>query len=63
MRDTLFYKVPQNERLQRFDNANSVCCDNSDFHYNYDSGNIIIINNTGIQTVVFLPEELYPDEL
>lgn len=63
MRDTIFYRrLDNNERLERYDNADTLYSDNNDFHYNYDSRNIIIVNNTGVQTVVFLPEELYPNE-
>lgn len=57
MKDTIFYKLPN----ECNNNTNSSV--NSGYPYNFDGRSFIVINNTGIQTVVFLPENLYPDEV
>lgn len=56
MRDTIIYKVPKNvSNLCDVNCANDLCVDPN-------NGSIVVVNNTGVQTVVFVPEELYPDE-
>ncbi len=51
MQDHIFYKLPKT------DNNN-----NSEYQYTFDNKQYIVINSTGNQVIVFLPEELYPDE-
>lgn len=58
-RDTIFYKVNKDDN--RYNNAVSDSS-NSGYPYTFDCRSFIVINSTGYQTVVFLPEELYPDK-
>ena len=66
-RDILFYKRPKNEE-ERYKQLNhevdsySNTVNNDDLQYTFDSREYIVVNHTGSQTVIFLPEELYPDE-
>ena len=64
--DILFYKRPKDEkRYQRLNNemdSSNNIVNNDDLQYTFDSREYIVVNHTGSQTVIFLPEELYPDE-
>ena len=57
MIDTIIYKVPNDVSNYNFNHRADYPSSGM-----FDSKEILVINNTGVQTVIFVPEELYPDE-
>lgn len=54
MNNNIYYKMPKVEEEQKeYD---------SGYPYTFDGKQYIVIQSIGKQTVIFVPEELYPDE-
>ena len=51
MKDHIYYKMP------KLDNT-----EDNTYSYTFDNKQFIVINSTGEQVIIFLPEDLYPDE-
>lgn len=58
MTDHIYYKMPKDHEY----NSNSNSSSSDGYPYTFDGRSFIAIKSTGSQVIIFLPEELYPDQ-